>query len=60
MPVVRKRATARHDLIEYFDHLEEHAGLATAERFLDQAAASFADLAWQLRMGGRTAAPHTP
>jgi toxin ParE1/3/4 len=40
MPVVRKRAPARHDLIEYFDHPEEHAGLATAERFLDQAAAS--------------------
>jgi plasmid stabilization system protein ParE len=51
MPVVRKRATAHRDLIEHFDHLEEHAGLATAERFLDQAEASFADLDRQRRMG---------
>ena len=51
MPVVRKRATARRDLVEHFDHLEEHAGLATAERFLDQAEASFADLARQPWMG---------
>jgi hypothetical protein len=28
MPVVRLRATAGVDLVEHFDYLEEHAGLA--------------------------------
>jgi toxin ParE1/3/4 len=48
---VRQRAAARRDLIEHFVHLAENASVDLAERFLDQAEASFSDLALQPMMG---------
>jgi toxin ParE1/3/4 len=48
---IRQRAVARRDLVEHFVYLAETAGLATAERFLDAAEATFNDLADQPLMG---------
>lgn len=44
MATVHKRASAKRDLVEHYVYLGEHAGLQTAERFLANADASFADL----------------
>jgi len=55
MPVVRRRASARQDLIDHFVHLVESAGLDVAERFLTCAEVSFADLARQPMMGAALA-----
>ena len=51
MPVVRQREAARRDLVEHFVYLAEQAGLVVAERFLNCAESSFADLALQPKMG---------
>ena len=51
MPKVSQRAAARRDLVEHFVYLAEHAGLATAARFLPNAEASFNDLAEQPMIG---------
>jgi toxin ParE1/3/4 len=45
MQNVHIRALARQDLADHYVYLSEHAGLAVAERFLTNAAASFRDLA---------------
>lgn len=45
MPIIRKRESARRDLIEHFVYLAEEAGIATANRFLEHAQASFTELA---------------
>jgi toxin ParE1/3/4 len=44
MAGVHKRATAKRDLIEHFVYLAEQAGMETAERFLQNAEATFCDL----------------
>ena len=41
---IRKRASARRDLVEQYVYLAEHAGIETAERFLANADESFRDL----------------
>jgi len=51
MVVVKLSRSARRDLIDHFDYLEEEAGLRVAERFLDEAEASFALLSTQPAMG---------
>jgi len=51
MSVVRQREAARRDLVEQFVYLAENASLDTADRFLSNAQASFADLARQPGMG---------
>lgn len=51
MPAVHQRDAARRDLVEHFVYLAENASLDTAERFLAQAEASYADLAGQPMMG---------
>jgi toxin ParE1/3/4 len=51
MPVVRQHETASRDLVEHFVYLAENASLDTADRFLSNAQASFADLARQPGMG---------
>lgn len=58
MPVVRKRETARLDLVEHFVYLAENAGMATAERFLACAESSFNDLARQPMMGAPLTLKH--
>lgn len=58
MPTVHRRAAARRDLVAHFDYLEEHAGLATAERFLTKAEASFNDLARQPGIGAPLTMKH--
>ena len=51
MAQVHKRATAKRDLVHHYVYLAENASLETAERFLLQADASFADLARHPEMG---------
>ena len=51
MPRVNKRESAKLDLTEHFEYLAEHAGWGIAERFLNNAESSFADLARQPMMG---------
>jgi toxin ParE1/3/4 len=51
MPVVRQHEMASRDLVEHFVYLAENASLDTADRFLSNAQASFADLARQPGMG---------
>jgi toxin ParE1/3/4 len=51
MAQVQKRATAKRDLVQHYVYLAETAGIETAERFLLQADASFADLAIHPGMG---------
>ena len=51
MPRVYQRPAARNDLIEHYVYLTEEAGQSTADRFMDNAAASFALLATQPKMG---------
>lgn len=51
MPGVSKRAAAQRDLLEHFVYVAEHAGWEIANRFLDNAELSFADLARQPKMG---------
>ena len=51
MPKVHIRASARRDLVDHFIYLSESAGPKVAERFLDGAESSFADLALQPAMG---------
>jgi toxin ParE1/3/4 len=51
MPVVRQREAARRDLVDHFVYLAENASLNTADRFLSNAQASFAELALQPGMG---------
>jgi toxin ParE1/3/4 len=53
MPTVYRREAAKRDLAEHFVYLAENAGLDTAERFLDNAEASFTGLAKQPHMAGR-------
>jgi toxin ParE1/3/4 len=59
MGVVYRRPAARRDLIEHYIYLMEHAGEAVADRFLDQARASFNDLARQPRIGAPLALSRT-
>ena len=54
MPVVRQREAARRDLVEHFVYLAEQAGLVVAERFLNCAESSFADLRCNRRWGRRS------
>ena len=51
MPSVSKREAAKRDLVEHFVYLAENASLNTADRFLSNAEASFADLVRQPGMG---------
>jgi toxin ParE1/3/4 len=51
MGTVYRRPAARADLIAHYVYLAEHAGDAIADRFLDQAEASFNDLLAQPKMG---------
>jgi toxin ParE1/3/4 len=51
MGVVYRRPAARRDLIEHYVYLANHAGQSVADRFLDQADASFSHLARQPRIG---------
>ncbi len=59
MPIVRKRETARRDLIEHFVFLAENSGLDVAEHFLRSAEASFAALAHQPEMGAPLLLKHS-
>ncbi len=58
MPTVHQREAARRDLVEYFVYLAENASLDTANRFLSNAEASFADLARQPGMGAPLTLKH--
>ena len=58
MPSVAKREAARRDLVEHFVYLAENGGLNVAERFLDRAEASFADLARQPMIGAPLTLKH--
>jgi toxin ParE1/3/4 len=51
MAQVRKRASAKQDLIGHFVYLAENASIETAERFLSCAQDSFSDLANNPEMG---------
>lgn len=51
MASISKRARAKRDLIEHYVYFAEHAGIETAERFLDNAEKSFTDLSTQPEMG---------
>jgi toxin ParE1/3/4 len=51
MAQVRKRASAKHDLIGHFVYLAEDANIETAERFLSCAEDSFNDLASHPEIG---------
>jgi len=51
VPTVRKRASAKRDLVEQYVYLAEHAGVETAERFLANAGESFSDLSRNPEMG---------
>jgi toxin ParE1/3/4 len=51
MPRVLRQAAARDDLIDHYVYLAEEAGERTADRFMDNAEASFALLATQPEMG---------
>ena len=51
MASVHRRAAARRDLIAHAVHLAENAGEGIAERFLDEAEATFEALAAQPTMG---------
>ena len=51
MPVVHQHEMASRDLVEHFVYLAENASMETADRFLSNAKASFADLASQPGMG---------
>jgi toxin ParE1/3/4 len=55
MPTVSQREAARRDLVEHFVYLAENAGLDVADRFLNSAEASFADLARQPLIGAPVA-----
>lgn len=52
------REAARRDLLDHFVYLAENASLATAERFLAQAEASFNGLAGQPMMGSPLTLKH--
>jgi toxin ParE1/3/4 len=51
MPRVIRRAAALRDLAHHFAYLATQAGLATADRFLEAAGHTFADLADMPLMG---------
>ena len=51
MGQVRKRATAKRDLVEHYVYFAENAGMETAERLLRQADESFADLTLHPEIG---------
>ena len=51
MPRVIRRAAALRDLARHFAYLAAQAGLATADRFLQAAERTFADLAAMPSMG---------
>jgi toxin ParE1/3/4 len=51
MPAIRRHAAARRDLIEHAAYLMEHAGEATADRFLAHAQESFGLLLEQPMIG---------
>lgn len=51
MSTVRRRDTARLDLVEHFVFLAENAGVDLADRFLTNAEMSFNALAEQPKMG---------
>jgi toxin ParE1/3/4 len=48
---IHKRARAKRDLVEHYVYFAEHAGTATAERFLLNAERSFGDLSKHPGMG---------
>jgi toxin ParE1/3/4 len=48
---IRKRASAKRDLVEHYIYLAEHAGIESAERFLLNADQSFHDLSLHQKMG---------
>jgi toxin ParE1/3/4 len=48
---IRKRASAKRDLVEHYVYFAEHAGIETAERFLLNAERSFGDLSKHSEMG---------
>jgi toxin ParE1/3/4 len=48
---IRKRASAKRDLVEHYVYLAENAGIETAERFLTNADKGFADLRQAPRNG---------
>jgi toxin ParE1/3/4 len=48
---IRKRASAKRDLIEHYIHLTEHVGEEGAERFLRCVEESFSDLALHPAVG---------
>jgi toxin ParE1/3/4 len=43
MATVYMRASAKRDLVEHFLYLAEHAGIETAERFLESVDDSFSE-----------------
>jgi toxin ParE1/3/4 len=51
VPVIFKRAAARRDLVEHYVYLAENATPEVAERFLERAEESFAQLLEQPLMG---------
>ncbi|MGH9648497.1 MAG: type II toxin-antitoxin system RelE/ParE family toxin [Bryobacteraceae bacterium] len=51
MASVHKRASAKRDLAAHYVYLAEQAGIETAERFLQDADKSFADLSMNPQMG---------
>lgn len=44
MPIIHQSEKAKRDLVDYFIYLAENTGFDTAERFLENAKKSFADL----------------
>jgi toxin ParE1/3/4 len=51
MAAVYRSAAARNDLIEHYVYLAENAGETIADRFFDEAEASFSELAEQPEIG---------
>lgn len=58
MPQIHVRAAARRDLVDHAAYLIEAAGTAAADRFLNQAQASFAGLACEPLIGAPLALSH--
>lgn len=55
---IYQRAAARRDLIGHYVYLAENAGEETAERFLEQAERTFADLAENRELGASLTLRH--
>lgn len=58
MPIVKKRATAKRDLIDHFIYLAENADIDVADRFLANAEISFNILSQQPSMGAPLSLKH--